>query len=63
MKCKAGKVTFESKKTNITHVVLNSLDTIMAKCSSIELAKRQKAKDEYRYGLTSLRIVEAKPAP
>lgn len=49
--------TFSSSKENLTHVVLFADDRIAAKCSSLELAKKARAKDERLYGLQGMTIV------
>lgn len=59
MKYKAGGVEFTSKKDNISHCVLFSNGKIAAKCTSLESAKKAKAKDERLYNLKGMEIVEA----
>lgn len=55
----AGNRTFKSSKGDITHCVMFSDGSIDRKCSSLDLAKKAKAKDEKAWGLKGLTIVEA----
>lgn len=55
----AGSRIFKSSKDNITHCVLFANGNIAAKCSSLELAEKAKAKDERVHNLKGLTIVVA----
>lgn len=48
---------FKSKRGDFTHAVVNSEGQVMARCSSLELAERAKAKDERLYNIDGLSIV------